>query len=113
MTTSQLPPEIPHGSVVITPTEMYTEMRAVRDEVRHLVAIVDPALTEVRTDLVEVKAQHEKDFLESKLHREKLDGRIRDLETRPVVTPRSMWAGATVLIAAFAALASVAIAIIQ
>jgi hypothetical protein len=47
---------IPHGSVVVTPTEMYHELRNVSDELKRLVAVVDPAIAEVRVDVAENKA---------------------------------------------------------
>lgn len=102
MTTSNLPPEIPHGSVVITPPQMYEEMREIGQKVDRLITAVDPALTEIREDI-----------LESKAHRKELEGRLRVVESRPVVTPRAMWAGAGVLIAALGLIATVAIAVIQ
>ena len=63
--------DIPHGSVVITPYQMYEEMRGVRDEVKHLASILDPALAEVRADVRENKA-------ELKAH----DTRLRHVEQR-------------------------------
>lgn len=48
--------EIPHGSVVVTPTEMYHELRNMSDELKRLVAVVDPAIAEVRLDIAEQKA---------------------------------------------------------
>lgn len=47
--------EIPAGSVVITPVEMYTELRDVHDEIKRLATLIDPALAEVRADITENK----------------------------------------------------------
>lgn len=44
---------IPDGSVVITPTEMYREIRDTRDAVNRLVNVVDPALTNIRHDVAD------------------------------------------------------------
>lgn len=79
--------EIPHGSVVITPSQMYDLMQSTRDEVKHLTAIVDPALAEIRADVarnaerIETVTAERKTAVE-KLHAadEKLDGRVRALE---------------------------------
>lgn len=72
--------EIPHGSVVITPAQMYDEMRAVRDEVKHLSSIVDPALHELRTDVAENSARIETIKAERIAADEKLEIRVRALE---------------------------------
>jgi hypothetical protein len=55
---------IPDGSVVITPTQMYQEIRETHDLVKDVAAKLDPALTEIRNDI----ADHE--------------GRIRGIERR-------------------------------
>lgn len=49
--------EIPQGSVVITPTEMYREIQDVGKKVDHLTDVLDPAITSVREDIVEIKAE--------------------------------------------------------
>lgn len=56
--------EMPAGSVVITPTQMYGEIRDMKEQVQHLVNVVDPALTDIRSDV----SDHE--------------GRIRGLERK-------------------------------
>lgn len=43
--------EMPAGSVVITPTQMYGEIRDMKEQVQHLVNVVDPALTDIRSDI--------------------------------------------------------------
>jgi hypothetical protein len=44
---------VPEGSVVITPAQMYTELRAVHDLVRDLKGVVDPALSDIRGDVAD------------------------------------------------------------
>lgn len=65
------PGHIQPGSVVITPTQMYDEMRAISKSVDHLAAIIDPALAEVRQDVADNRA-------EIKAH----DVRLRGIEGR-------------------------------
>lgn len=60
---------LPPGSVVITPNQMFDEMRAIHDEVRNLAGKVDPALAEMRGDIGELKSD-----------RKALELRIRALE---------------------------------
>jgi len=48
---------IPEGSVVITPTEMYAEMRAIHDSVNSIKDTLDPAVAEIRTDLADHEAR--------------------------------------------------------
>lgn len=48
---------IPEGSVIITPTEMYSEMRSIGQKIDHLSAVMDPAVTELRGDISELKAE--------------------------------------------------------
>lgn len=66
---------IPEGSVVVTPTEMYREIRDMHDEVRRLASVVDPAIRELRDDVTEMKTQGEKAFKDH-------EDRIRSLERR-------------------------------
>lgn len=47
--------KIPDGSVVITPTEMYAEIRTMHDEVRGVAAMLDPAISEIRTDITDIR----------------------------------------------------------
>lgn len=42
---------IPDGSVVITPAQMYQQIGDLANEVRELRGVVDPALSELRTDV--------------------------------------------------------------
>lgn len=72
--------EVPAGSAVVTPNEMLAEIRGAREEgrqtqhdVRELKAIIDPAITELRNDIVEEKQRrHEKD--------EALEKAVRNLQ---------------------------------
>src|SRR5690348_15447382 len=55
---------IPDGSVVITPRQMYDQIgelaqavRGVSEDVRAVKSAVDPAIAEVRSDIVEVKSR--------------------------------------------------------
>lgn len=42
---------LPPGSAVITPNQMYAELHEVGRKVDRLVAVVDPALAELRTEV--------------------------------------------------------------
>lgn len=83
--------DIPHGSVVVTPTEMYHELRNVGDQLKRLVAVVDPAIAEVRLDVAENKAT---------IHaaRSELWGEVRALDKRLHAVQARLWfaAGAAV-----------------
>jgi hypothetical protein len=70
------PSPIPEGSVIITPSQMYAEIRAMHASVEKLANTVDPALSDIRSD-------------------------VRDHETRIRGIERRMWqvAGAVALIA--------------
>ena len=53
---------MPPGSVIITPAQMYSEIRTMSEKVDHLAAVIDPALSTIREDLGEVRvvqADHE------------------------------------------------------
>lgn len=41
---------IPDGSVIITPSQMYSEIRQTREAVDRLTATVDPTMTDIRSD---------------------------------------------------------------
>ena len=49
-------PGVPAGSVIITPNQMYVEMREMKTEIQHLAGVIDPALTTIREDISDVKA---------------------------------------------------------
>lgn len=74
------------GAVIITPTEMYQEMRATREQVQRLANLVDPALGDIRADV----SDHET--------------RIRHLERR-------VWVAAGIAAGAGAGLAQLATAL--
>lgn len=74
------------GSVLITPTQMYDEMRATREQVQRLANLVDPALGDIRADVTD----HET--------------RIRHLE-------RKVWVAAGVAAGAGAGIAQLAAAL--
>lgn len=46
---------VPVGAVIITPAQMYDEIRQVREEVSHLSALLDPAINSIRDDLKDVR----------------------------------------------------------
>lgn len=48
---------IPEGAVIITPNEMYREMQNIGKSVERLANMIDPALAELRADVVEARAQ--------------------------------------------------------
>jgi hypothetical protein len=83
---------IPDGSVVITPRQMYDELQGTRRAVEALTATVDPALSDLRSDLV----AHGVRLSAAEVDREKMGNRITALETAKRVT----WAGAALLFAA-------------
>lgn len=47
---------LPDGSVIITPNEVYREMQDISRKVDNLAAIVDPALTQLRADVAETQS---------------------------------------------------------
>lgn len=76
---------LPAGSVVITPNDMFAEMRAIHDQVRDLAGKVDPALAELRRDVAEAKTE-----------RSTIELRVRALENwRWFMAGLSAAAGAT------------------
>lgn len=80
---------MPPGSVIITPTQMYAEIRAMAGKVDHLASILDPTLTDIRTDIADVVtdvADHE--------------SRIRSLDRR-------LWIAAVVSASAGAGIAQI------
>jgi len=48
---------MPPGSVIITPTQMYSEIRVMAGKVDHLAAVLDPALSDIRADVAEGKVE--------------------------------------------------------
>lgn len=66
---------IPPGSVIVSPRDMYDEIRGLRDDVGRLTSVVDPALTDIKAK----QTDHE--------------GRLRSLE-------RKVWVAAGIAAAA-------------
>lgn len=58
MTLPETPMEVtmPPGSVVITPAQMYAEVRVMGQKLDHLVAVVDPAFSTIRDDITQVRS---------------------------------------------------------
>lgn len=50
-------PLVPDGSVVITPAQQYAELQLTRQAVERLTNTVDPALSEIRNDIHDVRDQ--------------------------------------------------------
>lgn len=50
------PMNIPQGSVIITPTDMYREMQEIGKKVDHLASVVDPAIAQLRETATENRA---------------------------------------------------------
>lgn len=88
---------IPDGSVVITPAQMYTEIRETRSAVDRLTNTIDPALSEVRRDLVDLVQR----VAASEVTSVKNTNRITVLETKLTAA----WAVLALLIAAIGAVA--------
>lgn len=63
---------MPAGSVVITPTQMYNEIQGMSKKVDHLAAVMDPALTTLRQEIVEVA----RDVADHEMRLRSLDKRI-------------------------------------
>lgn len=59
---------VPDGSVIVTPAQMFAELREMHDEIRQLRNVVDPAIRDLNTDILD----HEQ--------------RIRVIEAKPDVT---------------------------
>lgn len=83
---------MPPGSVVITPTQMYAEIRAMSGKVDHLAAVLDPALSTIREDVALVRVVQQDH-----------ENRLRSLDKRvwiAAVVAAGSSAGITQLIAA-------------
>ena len=75
-----MPDETPQPAVVITLNQMYDEFRSLRDEVKHLSSVVDPALAQIRSDVQANKSRIEVIVAERKAADEALEIRVRSLE---------------------------------
>lgn len=88
---------IPEGSVVITPTQQWEAMQGLRDEVKHLSAVVDPALSQVRVDIARNASRIDVEEIERKSEDAKISDRVHQQETAGYVTSTRMWTVAGVL----------------
>jgi hypothetical protein len=50
-TENQIPVTMPPGSVVVTPGDMYAEIRDMGKKLDHLASVVDPAFADIRSDM--------------------------------------------------------------
>ena len=91
---------IPDGSVVITPAQMYSQIGTLTDEVRGLKGVIDPALSEIRTDVKD----HAKDLDEHRTKLVDLGTRLTILETQSKVI---RWLVCAVIMPGLAATATV------
>ena len=91
---------LPAGAVIITTTEMYRELRTVAEKVTHLADLVDPALTNLRTEIAGVKSDAESAARAIALVQ-------TDHETRMRVLERRMWIAAGIAAASGAGVGAV------
>lgn len=70
------------GSVVITPTELYQEMRHIGDEVKRIGTLIDPALAEVRADIGDNRSRIEALTMETRAEVKALDTRMHGINAR-------------------------------
>lgn len=88
--------QIPDGSVVITPVQMYDEQRKTHEAVIDLTSTVKAMADSVRQERIDTArdiADHE--------------ARLRVVEQRKSVPPAALWTALGVAVAAIAALATV------
>lgn len=50
---------IPEGSVIVTPSQMYDEIRSANSKIDHLTDVLDPALDNIREDLADIKRKQD------------------------------------------------------
>jgi hypothetical protein len=81
---------VPDGSVIITPAQMYTELREMRTAVERLTSTVDPALQDVRSDVTALQLESQRN-----------GNRVTIVETQL----KAAWAVLALLIGALAAVA--------
>lgn len=72
--------DIPHGSVVITPSDMYRKLEGVEASVNRLMSVMDPAIERLREETTEVKLDVERNRSKAESEHEKLESRINVLE---------------------------------
>lgn len=80
---------MPPGSVVITPTQMYAEIRVMSGKIDHLANVIDPALAGLRDDIGAV------------------DNKVKDHEARLRSIEKRLWLMAGAATAAGAGIAQV------
>lgn len=89
---------MPPGSVVITPSQMYAELRIMGGKVDNLIAVIDPALSTIREDIGDVRNVIREEVKSSRLVHDDHETRLRSIE-------RWRWAAAGAVTGAGAALA--------
>ena len=80
--TVEMPNGMPAGSVVITPSQMYAEIRVMGGKVDHLASVIDPALTNIREDIIAIQAKAHEDAATARALAETLDLRVQGLTSR-------------------------------
>ena len=73
---------MPPGSVIITPTQMYAEIRVMSGKVDHLASILDPALSTIRGDLADSIATRKAEFVAVRVVQADHEFRLRSLDKR-------------------------------
>lgn len=73
---------VPDGSVIITPAQMYTEIRDMRTAVEKLTNTVDPALLDLRRDVTTLDKRQAEDHSEVSKAGMLLANRVTVLETK-------------------------------
>lgn len=92
------------GAVVITPQQQFDMMLALRDEVKHLSSVVDPALAQIRIDVAANSGRIDIESEQRKAADEKLGEHVRVLQTAGFVTSTRMWTVVAVLATAVVAI---------
>lgn len=123
--------EVPDGSVVITPTEMYREMQDIGRKVDKLSSALDPWQAEIRNEIAgnrekisQAKADQQVEHarIEERIEKirservkqaSELERRLHDQETAGYVTSGRMWVAVATLAAVVTAIAAVAVLLIR
>ena len=92
---------MPPGSVIITPTQMYAEIRVMSGKVDHLASVLDPALSTIREDVADVRGNILKEVAASKVIHDDHESRLRSLDRR-------LWLSAVAAAAGGAGIAQIA-----
>lgn len=72
--------QITAGSAVITPNQMYAEMQTIGQKVDHLASVVDPAMSMMRDDILDIKKDLAVGTAECLNDAKAMDIRVRTLE---------------------------------